>query len=261
MRRSRSFQKMADAITNRRQEDAPLTYFDATNPNPFSNPTDERTSKLPPMLFLSGSGTLYSTDHIQPAFSTSEIGTIEEALLKFLLSQKSSPPPPPTDKPLFEVLSSPPTTSNFISELQNHPSPITQLNDPDSNITALASSNQAYGRFKDHAKHKPLDLSATPQYNILPEPLSLSRIIAITASTLPTLLEPTSLNGFQRLNVVHGELELLMNGSSRAITFDIHAKNGVLHIIDNVLIPPPPIMEVISQCSRRRWPSPDLARK
>lgn len=37
MPRPKLFQKMANAITNRRQEDLPPTYSEATNPNPFSS--------------------------------------------------------------------------------------------------------------------------------------------------------------------------------------------------------------------------------
>ncbi|CZR61421.1 uncharacterized protein PAC_11317 [Phialocephala subalpina] len=146
---------------------------------------------------------------------------MEDTLFKFFLSQESSSPQS-TDKTLFEILSSSPTTSAFISALQNHPSLMTLLNDTNSNLTILAPSNLAFEKFQTTNE----DLSAILHYHILPEPLSLSRIIAITTSTLPILLHPPLLNGPERINLLHDERGLLMNNSSRVKAFDIHAKKG-----------------------------------
>lgn len=59
----------------------------------------------------------------------------------------------------------------------------------------------------------------------------------VMAKTAVTLDEATALNKDKiRLSVEDGKLTL--NGSAKVITADVEASNGVIHIIDAVILPP-----------------------
>ncbi len=60
---------------------------------------------------------------------------------------------------------------------------------------------------------------------------------AVDAATVVTLSEPTTLNGAKvSIELVDGSV--ILNGNIKVVTTDIQACNGVIHLIDGVLLPP-----------------------
>ena len=60
---------------------------------------------------------------------------------------------------------------------------------------------------------------------------------AVDAATVVTLSEATTLNGAAvSIEVVDGSV--ILNGNIKVVTTDIQACNGVIHLIDGVLLPP-----------------------
>ncbi len=65
----------------------------------------------------------------------------------------------------------------------------------------------------------------------------------VNAATVVTLDKATALNGDEiTIEVINGEV--ILNGSVKVTTTDIEASNGIIHVIDAVLMPPEPEPEL-----------------
>jgi len=59
----------------------------------------------------------------------------------------------------------------------------------------------------------------------------------VPASVATTLHETTTVEG-GKITITTADGKLTLNGSSHVTATDIHATNGVIHVIDTVLMPP-----------------------
>jgi uncharacterized surface protein with fasciclin (FAS1) repeats len=99
--------------------------------------------------------------------------------------------------------------------------------------TVLAPTDAAF------AKIPAADLAA-----LLADKAALTKVLTyhviagnVPASQVTTLTEATSLEGSKiAIKVVDGKV--MLNGTSTVITTDVAASNGVIHIIDTVIMPP-----------------------
>ncbi|RDW72874.1 hypothetical protein BP6252_06781 [Coleophoma cylindrospora] len=168
---------------------------------------------------------------------------MHEHLRDFVLAQAS--PPVHFEGSLLELLAASEHTTLFAECLSRYPSLVALLNEPSADLTIFAPTNQALA---SHHAASPLDLDeATLRYHILPTALPLSRILAITLSSAPTLLEPAGLNGPLRLNIAVDAQGLSIDASARATAFDTFARNSVVHSINQLLAVPPPRSQVVAQ--------------
>ncbi len=100
-------------------------------------------------------------------------------------------------------------------------------------FTVLAPTDEAF------AKIPAADLNA-----LLADKAALTKVLTyhvisgnVPASTVTTLTEATSLEGSKiAIKVVDGKV--MLNGTSEVTTPDITASNGVIHVINTVLMPP-----------------------
>ena len=100
-------------------------------------------------------------------------------------------------------------------------------------FTVLAPTDEAF------AKIPAKDLEA-----LLADKAALTKVLTyhviagnVPASTVTTLTEATSLEGSKiAIKVVDGKV--MLNGASEVTTTDIAASNGVIHVINTVLMPP-----------------------
>jgi transforming growth factor-beta-induced protein len=116
------------------------------------------------------------------------------------------------------------------------PALLTRLSVPDANLTILAPSDEAFVEFMRTYNLSLSDLVANPvmlneivRYHILDDKLSSAEISA--GESLTTLLpDNTILVTIQRNNV-------RLNASSQIVRDGFEANNGILHLIDEVLLP------------------------
>jgi uncharacterized surface protein with fasciclin (FAS1) repeats len=100
-------------------------------------------------------------------------------------------------------------------------------------FTVLAPTDEAF------AKIPAADLNA-----LLADKAALKQVLTyhvisgnVPASTVTTLTEATSLEGSKiTIKVVDGKV--MLNGASEVTTPDVAASNGVIHVINTVLMPP-----------------------
>ncbi|WP_343212895.1 fasciclin domain-containing protein [Gemmatimonas groenlandica] len=100
-------------------------------------------------------------------------------------------------------------------------------------FTVLAPTDEAF------AKIPAKDLEA-----LLADKAALTKVLTyhviagnVPASTVTTLTEATSLEGSKiAIKVVDGKV--MLNGASEVTSTDIAASNGVIHVINTVLMPP-----------------------
>ncbi len=100
-------------------------------------------------------------------------------------------------------------------------------------FTVLAPTDEAF------AKIPAKDLEA-----LLADKAALTKVLTyhviagnVPASQVTTLTEATSLEGSKiAIKVVDGKV--MLNGTSTVVTPDVAASNGVIHIIDTVIMPP-----------------------
>ena len=100
-------------------------------------------------------------------------------------------------------------------------------------FTVLAPTDEAF------AKIPAKDLEA-----LLADKAALTKVLTyhvisgnVPASQVTTLTEATSLEGSKiSIKVVDGKV--VLNGASTVVTPDVAASNGVIHVIDTVIMPP-----------------------
>ena len=122
------------------------------------------------------------------------------------------------------------------------------LNAPDSNLTVLAPSNDAFGRLAGQLGYSSIgdlidalsadQLQAILNYHLLPTAQTRAQLEA-GGSSQPTLLvqggNPVALS----VNLANNQVRFVDTVSRIAVVnlFDVPNDNGVLHVIDRVLIP------------------------
>jgi uncharacterized surface protein with fasciclin (FAS1) repeats len=103
----------------------------------------------------------------------------------------------------------------------------------DGPFTVLAPTDEAFAKIEEAALSALLadtqKLTAVLTYHVIAG--------AVMAEVVTTLTEAETLEGSMvEIEVVDGAV--VLNGESRVITADIAATNGVIHVIDTVLMPP-----------------------
>jgi len=102
--------------------------------------------------------------------------------------------------------------------------------------TVFAPTNEAFGKLPSSTLKHLLDpknekeLDAVLEYHVVPGQ-------RLHSKDLKTFQEVTTVEG-DKLTIVKTALRVIVNNAT-VTTADIDAKNGVIHIIDSVLIPPP----------------------
>ncbi|KAI2620534.1 FAS1 domain-containing protein [Hypoxylon sp. NC1633] len=139
-------------------------------------------------------------------------------------------------------------TKKFAALIDDFPDLVAKLNSTSGNVTAFVPTDHAFEKIPDHHKdHKPPKefLEKIIEYHILPGPYPVGRLLA--HHTLPTALEEEELGGRpQRLRVSGGLFGLRLNFYSKVIFGNLFTKNGVIHGVNSILVPPPPVERLIS---------------
>jgi uncharacterized surface protein with fasciclin (FAS1) repeats len=152
--------------------------------------------------------------------------------------------------PLTEVSEKPGTIAAIVNDLVSSdqpeftllltvvasadPSILEALADPDSNLTVFAPTDAAFTAAIEALGVDPGALLADTEFltNVLLYHVVEGSVFSsdLTTMKVPTLLGP-------ELDVVVSESGVTVNGAN-VVTADIRASNGVIHVIDAVLLPP-----------------------
>ena len=156
-------------------------------------------------------------------------------------------------KSIYELIKESKYTQRF-SELVDEYDDIKKLlNDTDNtnqNYTLFVPSDRAFDRIPDHGKKPSKEfVEAVLKYHIVPDHHFVAkRLLGHSEYTLPTELKSDGLGDDkqQRLRVVTLPLGgARLNFYAKVVAANIIAKNGVVHGLDAILLPPPPIAKVI----------------
>ncbi|PMD43899.1 Fasciclin-domain-containing protein [Hyaloscypha variabilis F] len=147
---------------------------------------------------------------------------------------------------VYQLITSSEYTQKFAKLIDEHPDLVELLNGTASNYTVFVPTDASFPNHPDDGKEPPKELvHKVLSYHISPLPYDAYSIFF--ARTIGTLLTEESLGGYpQRLRVGFGLSGLRLNFKSRIITADIHASNGILHLIDSLNLPPPPLSTLLS---------------
>lgn len=153
------------------------------------------------------------------------------------------PPPPPAPEPftLWDALNDTPDNSQFAAI--GGPLGLQDALEADGPLTVLAPSNAALDAFGGEnigaLAADPDAAAAVVGYHFIPGELSAADIIALDGQTVTTTTgQPIRID-------LDDSGTLFLNGLTQTVTTDIEADNGVLHVIDMVLMPPSNINEAI----------------
>lgn len=156
--------------------------------------------------------------------------------------------PGDTNKTIYQLISENKHLRRFTALVDEHDDIKELLQDTKTNHTLLIPTDRAFARIPDHDKDKkpPAEvIRAILAYHLAPGRYCSRRLFF--SYTIPTELVSTSLgNRPQRLRISSSLIfGSRINFFTKFVIKDIPAKNGLIHAIDSILIPPPPTYKII----------------
>ncbi|OTB15358.1 hypothetical protein K445DRAFT_376280 [Daldinia sp. EC12] len=153
-----------------------------------------------------------------------------------------------TNLTVYQTIKASNYTKKFAALVDDHPDLVKQLNSTSTNVTVFIPIDSAFEKIPHHDKdHKPPKefLEKLVKYHVVPDFYPAGRVLA--HHTIPTALEEEALGGRpQRLRVSVGLFGVKLNFFSKIAYANLYTKNGVVHGVDNILVPPPPAKTLIS---------------
>lgn len=139
---------------------------------------------------------------------------------------------------IYELISHSNHTTNFSKLVDEHDGVVRVLNSTDSNYTLFVPIDKAFeGIPEDHKKPPKEFVERVLKYHIGLGGYPAGRILS--THTLPTTLEEPLLGGHpQRLRTSVGLSGLRVNVYSKVVAVNIKAKNGFIHAVNKILVPP-----------------------
>ena len=147
---------------------------------------------------------------------------------------------------VYETLANLRCTTNFFDLLDEYPELSSALNDGKGHYTVFAPIDAVFAKPRERRSQYTIEVL---QHHIIPHDFPISRILS--TPTIPTLLQPNQLNGPQRLRLGLSLQGLTINRDARVTTGNVFATNGVIHLIDSVAFPPPPVCKVLEILLKR----------
>ncbi|KAH7129478.1 FAS1 domain-containing protein [Dactylonectria estremocensis] len=140
---------------------------------------------------------------------------------------------------IFELLHKSNYTKEFYKLVKHHASVTKLLNDSDASLTLFVPIDKAFENIpEDHKKPSDEFVEDLLNYHVGLGEYPAGRIL--TTHTVPTALKEEQLGGKpQRLRTSVGLSGVRVNVYSKVVAVNIKAKNGVIHAVDHILVPPP----------------------
>ncbi|KAK0729905.1 FAS1 domain-containing protein, partial [Lasiosphaeris hirsuta] len=142
-------------------------------------------------------------------------------------------------KTIYELITESKHTKRFAELIEEYDDIKELLQDTKANHTLFVPTDSAFERIPpDHEKPPKEFIQAVLEYHIAPGLFPARRVLF--SHTIPTELELASLGGHrQRLRIGVGLFGVRINFYSKLVAIDIVAKNGLIHAVDAILVPPP----------------------
>ncbi|CAM1508845.1 Fc.00g025840.m01.CDS01 [Cosmosporella sp. VM-42] len=139
---------------------------------------------------------------------------------------------------IYQLISESNYTTNFSRIVDKYDSVVKMLNDTDSEYTLFAPIDSAFEDIpKHHDKPSKEFVESLLNYHIGSGSYPAGKIL--TTHTLPTELHESFLGGEpQRLRTSVGLSGVRINVYSKVVAVNIKAKNGYIHAVNKILIPP-----------------------
>ncbi|PMD41771.1 FAS1 domain-containing protein [Hyaloscypha variabilis F] len=134
-------------------------------------------------------------------------------------------------------------STRLLKILERFPKLLAALDDPASKHTIWAPTDAAFSEL-DVKRFSSEELEQALQNLIAPHHMPIEHIINMP--NVPVLLSPPGLNGSQRIRLRGSPKGLHVNYNAHIIEGNIIAKDGVVHSIDSVFLPPPSISRIVS---------------
>ncbi|RYP60287.1 hypothetical protein DL769_008184 [Monosporascus sp. CRB-8-3] len=147
---------------------------------------------------------------------------------------------------VYQVIHATNFTKKFAALVDEYPEIVKTLNSTEANVTAFIPTDKAFEKIPDHhTKPSKEVMEKILEYHVVPGYYPAGRVLA--HHTLPTLLKEEELGDRpQRLRVSVGLFSVRFNFYSKAVGMNLFTKNGVIHCVDSILMPPPPAHRLLS---------------
>ncbi|UNI24956.1 hypothetical protein JDV02_010670 [Purpureocillium takamizusanense] len=149
---------------------------------------------------------------------------------------------------IYELIQHSEYTTKFAKIVDEHPSIVKLLNSTKAgNYTLFVPTDEAFKDVPDHDGDKPDKefVEKVLRYHVGLGEYPAKRIL--TTHTLPSALdEPWLGDEPQRLRTSVGFQGVTVNFYSKVVAANIEAKNGIIHAVNHILVPPPMVGRVIS---------------
>lgn len=154
----------------------------------------------------------------------------------------------PRNLTVYQAIHASNFTKKFAALVDGFPDIVKALNSTEANVTAFVPTDKAFAKIPDHHHHKkpPKEfVEKFLQYQVVPGFYPVGRVLA--HHTLPTSLKEAELGDHpQRLRVSVGIFGVRLNFYSKIVAVNVLTKNGIIHGVDSILVPPPPVGKLIS---------------
>ncbi|TLD08230.1 uncharacterized protein PgNI_07246 [Pyricularia grisea] len=159
-----------------------------------------------------------------------------------------------SNETIYELIKKSKYTTKFAKLIEDFPDIVKGLNSTHSwNLTLFVPTDKAFERIPDHGKdHKPPKefVEALLKYHIGIGFYPAGRILH--THTIPTAYKESLLGGHhQRLRARVGLGGVRINFFSKVVGANFFAKNGVIHAVDHIIVPPPFVGRIISLVPQR----------
>lgn len=136
-------------------------------------------------------------------------------------------------------------STKFAALVDEYPDLVQTLNSTKHNLTAFVPVDKAFEKIPEHHKKPSKEfIEKVLEYHVVPGFYSAKRVLV--SHTLPTLVKEDALGGkAQRLRTSVSLFGVRVNFYSKVVVANIVVKNGVIHGIDSILVPPPPATRII----------------
>ncbi|KAI5861087.1 FAS1 domain-containing protein [Durotheca rogersii] len=150
-----------------------------------------------------------------------------------------------TNLTVYQAIHASNYTTKFAALVDDYPDLVEKLNSTSANVTAFVPTNKAFEHIPHHDDVPKEFIEKVIQYHIVPGLYPVGRVLF--HHTLPTSLIEEHLGGRpQRLRVGLSLFGLRLNFYSKVVVANIETKNGIIHGVESILVPPPPAGKVIS---------------
>ncbi|TDZ20113.1 Aurofusarin biosynthesis cluster protein S [Colletotrichum orbiculare MAFF 240422] len=177
------------------------------------------------------------SSHIQNALHAFE-DTVEEKFDHLFEEEMFNDGHDTSDKTIYELITESEYTTKFAKLVSEYDDIVEVLKGTKYNKTLFVPTDQAFERLPKHHKPNKEFVEAILKYHIGLGYYDAKRVLR--THTLPTLLKSKWLGDKpQRLRTSVGLGGVRVNFYARVVAVNIRAKNGVIHAVNSLIIPPP----------------------